>query len=114
MNSTVSSLKQINKVSSDNNVIGFDLLSNLTYMSVLAAGGISRDRLFEHCSRQRYVTAVFFGYIHLLVQGMGLGYAQAFQVVSEKAKASNVKSLFLRFAASITSGESEENFIIQD
>ena len=114
MNSTTSSLKQINKVSSDSNVIGFDLLSHLTYMSVLTAGGLSRDRVFEHCSRQRYVTAVFFEYVYLLVISMGMGYAQAFQLVSGKAKASNVKSLFLRFAASLSSGESERDFVIEE
>ncbi len=114
MNSTTSSLKQVNKVSSDSNVIGFDLLSNLTYMSVLATGGISRDRVLEHCSRQRYVTAVFFAYVYLLVKGMGMGYAQAFQLVADEAKASNVKSLFLRFAASLSSGESEKDFIIAE
>ena len=114
MNSTASSLKHISKVSSDNIVIGFDLMSNLTYMSVLAAGGLSRDRVIEHCSRQRYVTAVFFEYIFILVKGMGIGYAQAFQLVSAKARASNIKSLLLRFAASLSSGESEREFIIQE
>ena len=107
MNSTASSLKHISKVSSDNIVIGFDLMSNLTYMSVLSTGGLSRDRVIEHCSQQRYVTAVFFEYVFLLVQWLGLVYAQAFPLVSGKARASTIKSLFLRFAASLSSGESE-------
>lgn len=114
MNSTASSLKHISKVSSDNIVIGFDLMSNLTYMSVLSTGGLSRDRVIEHCSQQRYVTAVFFEYVFILVKGLGLGYAQAFQLVSGKARASTIKSLFLRFAASLSSGESEREFIIQE
>ena len=45
---------------------------------------------------------------------MGLEYTQAFQLVSQKAKASNVKSLLLRFAASISSGESESEFITEE
>ncbi len=35
-------------------------------------------------------------------------------MVSEKAKASNIKSLLLRFAASISSGESEAEFVVQE
>ncbi len=40
MSSTKSSLKPIDKVSSDNLELGFDLLSNLTYMSVLSLGSL--------------------------------------------------------------------------
>ena len=114
MSSTTSSPKRIEKVSSDNIVVGFDLLSNLTYMSVLSIGGLPRDQVLEHCSRQRFKTAVFFEYIYLLAKRMGLEYTQAFQLVPEKARASSVKSLLLRFAASISSGESEQEFVAQE
>ena len=114
MSSTTSSPKRIEKVSSDNVVIGFDLLSNLTYMSVLTMGDLPRDQVLDHCSRQPFKTAVFFEYIYLLAQRMGFEYTQAFQLVSEKAKASNVKSLLLRFAAAISSGESEKEFVAEE
>ena len=114
MSSITSSPKRIEKVSSDNVVVSFDLLSNLTYMSVLSMGGLPRDQVLEHCGRQRFKTAVFFEYIHLLAKRMGMEYTQAFQLVSEKARASNIKSLLLRFAASISSGESEREFIAQE
>ena len=114
MSSTTSSPRRIEKVSSDNIVVGFDLLSNLTYMAVLSEGGLPRDQLLEQCSRQRFKTAVFFEYIYMLSKRMGLEYTQAFQLVAEKARASNVKSLLLRFAASISSGESEREFIAEE
>ena len=114
MSSITSSPKRIEKVASDNVVVGFDLLSNLTYMSVLSMGDLPRDQVLEHSGRQRFKTAVFFEYIYLLAKRMGLEYTQAFQLVSEKARATNVKSLLLRFAASISSGESEREFIAQE
>ena len=98
------SRKHIDKVSSDNLVIGFDLLSNLHYMAVLAIGSLSRDQILEQCSRQRLATSVYFEYIFLLADRLGFEYTKAFQLVAEKARASNVKSLLLRFAASISSG----------
>ena len=58
MSSTGSSLKPIDKVSSDNLDVGFDLLTNLTYMSVLSLGSLSRDPILEHCARPRLKTAV--------------------------------------------------------
>ena len=114
MNSTTSSHERIDKVSSDNLVIGFDLLSNLTYMWVLSTGSLSRSRIVEQCGRQSLKTAVFFRHIHVAAERMKMSYSQAFQIVSEKARASSVKSLLLRFAAAMSSGESEREFIAQE
>ena len=114
MNSTTSSPRQIEKVSSDNQVIGFDLFSQLTYMSILARGGVGRDRLLEYCGRQKFVTAVFFEYINLMARSMGVEYTRAFQAVAQKAKAPRIKSLLLRFSASISSGSSESDFVLSE
>lgn len=114
MNSTTSSHEPIDKVSSDNLVIGFDLLTNLTYMWVLSTGSLPRSRIVEQCARQRLRTAVFFEHIHVAAERMKMSYAQACQIVSEKARASSVKSLLLRFAAAMSSGESEREFIAQE
>ena len=109
-----SSLKPIDKVSSDNLEIGFDLLSNLTYMSVLSLGSLPRDQVLAHCARQRFKTAVFFDFIYVMAKRVGMEYTRAFQLAAEKAGASSIKSLLLRFAASISSGESEREFVIQE
>ena len=114
MTSTNSSLKRIAKVSSDNAAIGFDLLSSLTYMSVLSIGNLPRDQVLEECGRQQSKTSVFFEFVHRLVKRLGMEYTQAFQLVSEKAKPDSIKSLLLRFSASISSGESEKEFIVQE
>ncbi len=114
MNSTTSSPKQIEKVSSDNVVVGFDLLSNLTYMSVLSVGGLPRDRLLESCGSLKLKTAVFFEYIHVLATRVGVEYSEAFRLVADRARASRVQSLLLRFAAALGSGESEQEFIEEE
>ena len=114
MTSTNSSPRRIAKVSSDNAAIGFDLLSSLTYMSVLSIGNLPRDHVMEACGRQNSKTSVFFEYVHRLVKRLDLAYTQAFQLVSERAKPESVKSLLLRFSASISSGESDQEFILQE
>ena len=114
MNSTTSSPKQIEKVSSDNVVVGFDLLSNLTYMLVLSIGGLQRDRVLESCGELKLRTAVFFEFIYVLANRLGLEYSEAFRLVADRAGASRVKSLLLRFAAALGSGESEQEFIEEE
>ena len=114
MSFITSSRKRIDKVSSDSQAVAFDLLSNLTYMSVLAVGKLPRDRILEQCSQQPFKTAVFFDYIYRMAKRLGFEYTRAFQIVSDNARPSNVKSLLLRFAASISSGESEEEFIVAE
>ena len=83
-------------------------------MSVLSLGGLPRENILEKCGQMRLKTAVFFEYIFLMAKRMGVEYTQAFQMVAQKAKASNVKSLLLRFSASISSGESESGFVTQE
>ena len=87
MNSTTSSPKQIEKVSSDNVVVGFDLLSNLTYMLVLSIGGLQRDRVLESCGELKLRTAVFFEFIYVLSNRVGLEYSEAFRLVADRAGA---------------------------
>ena len=50
----------------------------------------------------------------MMAKRMGVEYTQAFQMVSQKARATSIKSLLLRFAASISSGESETSFVSQE
>jgi len=114
MNFTQSSPKRIEKVSSDNIAVGFDLLSNLTYMSVLSIGGLPRDRLLDNTGKQGLQTGIFFEYIHTLATRVGMEYSEAFRLVAERARATSIKSLLLRFAAALGSGESERDFIEEE
>ena len=110
----MSSPKLIEKVSSDNIVVSFDLVSHLTYMAVLSMGGLPREQILLRCGQLRLRTSVFFEYIYMMAKRMGVEYTQAFQMVSQKARATSIKSLLLRFAASISSGESETSFVAQE
>ena len=47
------STKRIKRVSSDNIVLSFDLLSNLTYMGVLAAAQLPRDAIIRTAGEMR-------------------------------------------------------------
>ena len=106
MTSTTSSPGPIEKVSSDNIVVAFDLLSNLTYMSSLSAAHSSRELILRKAGeRARLKTAVIFQHVHLLAQRLGLEYVQALQLVAEKAKAKS---------STMASGESEQEFIREE
>ena len=115
MTSTTSSRKRIEKVSSDNIVISFDLLSNLTYMASLSAAKVPREQILQKAGEQKALqTSVVFEQVYLLAQRLGVEYTRALQLVADKAKAKNIKSLLLRFASSIASGESEHVFIREE
>jgi flagellar protein FlaJ len=111
MSSLPFSRKQTEKVSSDSAWLAADLTANLTYMSALASSQASRDKILDQSSRQAFTTAVYFRQVYLLSKKLGLEYSRAFQIVAKKAKAANVRALLLRFASSISSGESEESFL---
>ena len=115
MASTTSSQRRIEKVSSDNIVISFDLLSNLAYMATLSAAKAPRQMILQKAGEQvNLKTSVVFEQVYLLAQRLGVEYTRALQMVAEKARASNLKSLLLRFASSIASGESEHVFLREE
>ncbi len=115
MASTTSSPKHIEKVSSDNIVISFDLLSNLAYMANLSAAKAPRQMIIQKAGEQAHLkTSVIFEGVHLLAQRLGVEYTRALQLVAERTRASNLKSLLLCFASSIASGESEHFFIREE
>ena len=112
--STKSSQKPTAKGSSDSAILGFDLLSNLTYMAAVSAGGSPRDVILEWTLRQNYRTVFYFRQVYLLAKRTGFEYARAFQMVARKTKAETVRSLLLRFASAISSGYPENNFLTEE
>lgn len=114
MSSTASLEKRIAREFSDDETVGFDLLSQLTYMSALAASGATRDRVVEHTIRQPFVTAGYLRQVHQLVRRLGFQYARAFRAVAETTRIPTIKSLLLRFAGSMQSGGTEAEFIGQE
>ena len=114
MTSIKSSRKRTARVSSDDSVLSFDLLSNLTYMSALATGGSSRDLIFEKAMDQDFKTGIYFRQVYMLTKRMGFEYVRAFRMVAKKAGANSVKTLLLRFAGAITAGVSEAGFLAEE
>ena len=114
MSSTTSSHRRTDKVTSDDRLIGFDLLSNLTHMAVLTLGTLPRSQVMDSVAKLNLKTAVVFEDIQLLTQRLGYEYTRAFQLVSEKVQSASLKSMLLRFAAAISSGESEREFVAQE
>ena len=111
---TKSSPKRTEKASSDNAVLSFDLLSNLTYMAAVSVGGSPRDLILEWTIKQNYKTVTFFRQVYLLAKRTGFEYAWAFQMVARKTRAEIVKSLLLRFAGAISSGYPERDFLQEE
>ena len=114
MNSTTYSHKPVGKVTSDDGFLSFDLLSQLTHMSILSLSGIPRDRIFQSSGHLALGTGTFFYHVYKLVKSAGMEYSQALKLVAGLARASSIKSLFLRFSAAISSGESERDFVVQE
>ncbi len=112
--STKSSQKHTAKGSSDSAILSFDLLSNLTYMAAVSAGGSPRDLILEWTIRQNYRTVFYFRQVYLLAKRTGFEYARAFQMVARKTKAETVRSLLLRFASAISSGYPENDFLTEE
>ena len=109
-----SSRKPTEKVSSDSSVISSDLLANLTYMSAVSVGSAPRDIIFQFAMAQGYKTSVFFRQVYLLTKQLGFKYARSFQLVSDRAKAEIIKTILLRFAGSLTTGQTEFEFLSQE
>ena len=66
--STKSSQKRIEKGSSDNAIISFDLLANLTYMAAVSFGGSPRDLILEWTLKQNYRTVGYFRQVYILAK----------------------------------------------
>lgn len=94
--------------------LAFDLVTQLTYMSAIATAGVSRMQLFEYTSALRYSTSILFRRIHWAAQRLNYDYAQACEVVADTLTDENMRSLLLRFASSLASGEGEEQFLARE
>lgn len=92
-------------------LLGFDLLHHLTYLSAISAAGIPRSQIFAHASRLPVSTAAYFTEIEHLARNLNYEYSEGCRIIGEKSKREAVKSLFLRLAGALTSGEPEADFL---
>jgi len=98
----------------DKDYINFDLFYQLAYMSSIAAAGIPRSQIFAFASQLPCSTAHYFKEIHVLAKQMRYDYAVACRMVGEASDVESVKSLLLRLASSLGSGEAEADFFAQE
>ncbi len=113
MNSSKSSPKQGARVSFKP-VPPFDLFYQLTYMSAMAAAGLSRGKTFEIAAQSSSGAAVYFAAVNTLVDEFRYDYPEACRMVGNKAKSDNMKSFLLRLSDALRSGEPLAEFLSRE
>lgn len=111
MSSSKSSRGRSRKGSSKGELLGFDLLYQLTYLSAVAAAGIPRSQMFQRAAKLPCTTAGYFHEVDRLAQSMNYQYAEACRLVGESVKEQEVKSLLLRMSSSLATGEPAPDFM---
>jgi len=99
---------------SSKRALSFDLLYQLSYMSVIAAGGVPRNKIFERAARLPCSSAEYFRKIELTCKRLKYDYARACRVIGEAAEEEEIKGLLLRFSSSLISGEPEADFLARE
>jgi archaeal flagellar protein FlaJ len=99
---------------SSNAALSFDLLYQLSYMSVIASSGVPRKQVFERSAELSCATAEYFRKVELMSRRLRLDYAQACRMVGETAKEDEIRGLLLRFSSSLVSGEPEVDFLARE
>ncbi len=113
MSSSKSSQKRGNKVSFKP-VSPFQLFYQLTYMSAMAAAGISRARTFELAALSSSPAAEYFAAINTLVIEFRYDYPEACRNIAGKCKSDNMKTFLLRFSDALRSGEPLAEFLARE
>ena len=113
MNSSTSYPKPNDKISFKP-VSPFDLFYQLTYMSAMAAAGITRSKTFEVAAQSSSEAAAYFTAINMLVDELRYDYPEACRRVGARAKSENMKSFLLRLSDALRSGEPLADFLARE
>jgi archaeal flagellar protein FlaJ len=113
MNSSKSSPKHGDKVSFKP-VSPFELFYQLTYMSAMAAAGITRSKTFELAAKSTSGAAEYFAAINTLVDEFHYDYPEACRRIGTKAKSQNMRSFLLRLSDALRSGEPLADFLARE
>lgn len=114
MNFFKSSRGRSNKVSSKGELLAFDLLYQLTYLSAISATGMPRSQIFLLGSTLPCSSSVYLREVDEVARGMNYQYSEACRIVGLSTKEQSVKSLLLRLSSSLATGESEMEFITHE
>jgi len=113
MSSSKSSPKHASK-NSFKSVSPFDMFYQLTYMSAMAASGISRAKVFEIASQSKSDAAMYFAAVNTLVDEFRYDYPEACRAIGLKSKSDNIKSFLLRLSDALRSGEPLADFLARE
>ncbi len=113
MSSSKSSVKHGDKTSFKP-VPPFDLFYQMTYMSAMAAAGLSRSKTFEVAAQSGSKAAEYFIAINTLVEEFRYDYPEACRRIGIQAKSENMRSFLLRFSDALRSGEPMAEFLARE
>ncbi|MBI2910581.1 MAG: archaellar assembly protein FlaJ [Chloroflexi bacterium] len=102
------------RASSNPELLAFDLLFQLSYMSAIAASGISRKPIFERAARLNVASAHYFNAVNVLPHTLNYDYAAACRLIGETTRETEVKNLLLRLSAALASGQRDSEFWAQE
>ena len=91
--------------------VAADLFAQLTYMSAISSAGVSRSQLFDYASRLPYGCRIYFEQVQFLARELHYDYSRACRTVGQNVNEELVRGLLLRFSGSLSSGESEAEFL---
>ena len=97
--------------SSSSELLGFDLVYQLTYLSAVSAAGIPRNQIFSLASKLPCTTAGYFYKVDRLANTMNYQYSESCRLVGEATNQQAIRSLLLRMSSSLSSGEREMDFM---
>lgn len=92
----------------------FALFYQLTYMSAMAAAGLSRSKTFEIAARSGSPAARYFAAINILVDEFRYDYPEACRRIGTQARSENMRSFLLRLSDALRSGEPLADFLARE
>lgn len=113
MNSSTSLPKQGDRTSYKI-VSPFQLFYQLTFMSAMAAAGITRSKTFEMAAQASSPAAEYFAAINTLVTEFRYDYPEACRRIGTQAKSDNMRSFLLRLSDALRSGEPLADFLARE
>jgi len=98
----------------DKSAFNFDMLYQLSCMSVIASAGVPRKLIFEYAAKLPCSAAEYFRKINLTSERLKYDYAKSCRLVGETTKEEKMRELLLRFSSSLLSGEPEADFLVRE
>jgi archaeal flagellar protein FlaJ len=98
----------------DKSAFNFDMLYQLSCMSVIAAAGVPRKLIFEYAAKLPCSASEYFRRVDLTCERLKYDYAKGCRMVGETTKEAKMRELLLRFSSSLLCGEPEADFLIRE